>query len=91
MKHSGAKQAHVEFVGTASHIRLRIVDDGVGFDPNANSVREGLGLASMRERLRLLGGSLALHSRHMEGTEIVAEVPLPQATAQRPPPATTRI
>ena len=91
VKHSGAKQAHVEFVGTASHIRLRIVDNGVGFDPNANSVREGLGLASMRERLRLSGGSLALHSRHMEGTEIVAEVPLPQTTAQGPPPAATRI
>ena len=36
VKHSGAKQAHVQFVGTTSHIRLRIVDSGVGFDPHAN-------------------------------------------------------
>jgi PAS domain S-box-containing protein len=76
VKHSGAKQAHVEFLGTASHIRLRIVDSGVGFDPSAKAARGGLGLASMRERLRLLGGTIVLRSRPMEGTEIVAEVPL---------------
>ena len=76
VKHSGAKQAHVEFVGTASHIRLRIVDSGVGFDPSAKMARAGLGLASMRERLRLLGGTIALRSRPKEGTEIVVEVPL---------------
>jgi signal transduction histidine kinase len=76
VKHSGAKQAHVEFVGTASQIRLRIVDGGVGFDPNSGAARGGLGLASMRERLRLLGGSIALCSRPTEGTEIVAAVPM---------------
>ncbi len=88
VKHSGAKQAHVEFVGTASHIRLRIVDNGVGFDPNAKAARGGLGLASMRERLRLLGGRIALRSRPMEGTEIVVEVPLTHSTAQGQLPVT---
>ena len=68
---------------------MRIVDSGVGFDPNANSVRGGLGLASMRERLRLLGGSLALHSRHMEGTEILVEVPLAQINRAGAAPVTT--
>jgi signal transduction histidine kinase len=76
VKHSGAKQAHVEFVGSPSLIRLRIVDAGVGFDPSSMTARGGLGLASMRERLRLLGGTIALYSSPMEGTEIVAEVPL---------------
>ena len=89
VKHSGAKQAHVQFVGTTSHIRLRIVDGGVGFDPNTKSVKGGLGLASMRERLRLLDGSLALHSRHMEGTEILAEVPLAQVNRAEAAPVTT--
>ena len=89
VKHSGAKQAHVQFDGTTFHIRLRIVDGGVGFDPNSNSVRGGLGLASMRERLRLLGGSLALHSRHMEGTEILVEVPLAQVNRAGAAPVTT--
>ncbi|MFZ0580932.1 MAG: PAS domain S-box protein [Candidatus Acidiferrales bacterium] len=81
VKHSGAKQAHVEFVGSPSMIRLRIVDAGVGFDPTSMAARGGLGLASMRERLRLLGGTIALHSSPMEGTEIVAEVPLTQTGA----------
>jgi PAS domain S-box-containing protein len=76
VRHSGAKQAHVEFVGTPSHLRLRIVDAGVGFDPSSRASRGGLGLASMRERLRLVGGNLSLCSQPMEGTEIVAEVPL---------------
>jgi PAS domain S-box-containing protein len=80
VKHSGASQAHVEFVGTASRIRMRIVDAGVGFDPNSRGVREGLGLVSMRERLRLVGGTIGVRSRPMEGTEIVAEVPLVRAT-----------
>jgi PAS domain S-box-containing protein len=81
VKHSGAKQAHVEFVGTSSLIRLRIVDAGAGFDPSSMAARGGLGLASMRERLRLLGGTMALYSSPMEGTEIVAEVPLTQTRA----------
>ncbi len=81
VKHSGAKQAHVEFVGSPSLIRLRIVDAGVGFDPSSMAARGGLGLASMRERLRLLGGTIALYSSPMEGTEIVAEVPLTQTRA----------
>ena len=62
---------------------------GVGFDPHTKSVRVGLGLASMRERLRLLGGSVALHSRHMEGTEILVEVPLAQVNRAGAAPVTT--
>jgi PAS domain S-box-containing protein len=81
VKHSGAKQAHVEFVGSPSLIHLRIVDAGVGCDPSSTATRGGLGLASMRERLRLLGGTMVLHSSPMEGTEIVAEVPLTQTHA----------
>jgi PAS domain S-box-containing protein len=82
VKHSGATQAHVEFVGTPSLIRLRIVDAGAGFDPTSMAARGGLGLASMRERLRLLGGTIALQSSPMEGTEIVAEVPIKHARAE---------
>lgn len=82
VKHSGAKQARIEFSGTFSIIRLRIVDAGVGFDPGSRTTRGGLGLASMRERLRLIGGSIAIHSVHMEGTEIVAEAPAVPASAE---------
>ena len=48
---------------------------GVGFDPGSQTAHVGLGLASMRERLRLIGGSLAIRSLHMESTKILAEAP----------------
>jgi PAS domain S-box-containing protein len=90
VKHSGAKSAHVELLGEGSQLRLRIVDAGMGFDPNSRAVRGGLGLVSMRERLRLLGGRITVRSRPMEGTEIVAEVPLTATDLQHSLPQTAR-
>jgi len=77
VKHSRAKQAEVELISTNNGIRLRIVDAGVGFDPALRSGSGGLGLVSMRERLRLVGGGLSVQSAPMRGTEILAAVPLP--------------
>ena len=76
VKHSGAKEAHAELCGTRNEIRLRIVDTGFGFDPELRNENAGLGLVSMRERLRLVGGRLSVQSAPMRGTEILAEVPL---------------
>ncbi len=76
VKHSGAKQARVELYSTRNEIRLRIVDAGFGFDPELRNEDAGLGLVSMRERLRLVGGRLSVQSVPMRGTEILAEVPL---------------
>ena len=47
--------------------------------------RDGLGLASMRERLRLIGGELTIRSRAGQGTTIDARVPLLAQAARRPP------
>jgi PAS domain S-box-containing protein len=77
VKHSGAKRAQVNLSTEDSRICLRIVDAGVGFDTGSRKARAGLGLASMRERLRIMGGSIMIRSRPMEGTEIQAEAPLP--------------
>jgi signal transduction histidine kinase len=38
-----------------------------------------VGLSSMRERIALIGGSFEIHSEPGDGTEVVAEVPLPEA------------
>ena len=75
VKHSGAKQAQAELSSTNNEIRLRIVDAGFGFDPELRNEDAGLGLVSMRERLRLVGGRLSVQSAPMRGTEILAEVP----------------
>ncbi|MGA2075752.1 MAG: ATP-binding protein [Terriglobia bacterium] len=61
---------HVKFV-------LVIQDFGRGFEVNAARGEGGLGLASMEERVRLVGGSLTVESKAGEDTRIEAHVPLP--------------
>jgi signal transduction histidine kinase len=51
-------------------------DDGVGFDPASSGKGRSLGLASMRERVRLVNGSLDIASALGQGTEIVVWVPV---------------
>jgi PAS domain S-box-containing protein len=80
IKHSQAKQAQAELHGANNEIRLRIVDTGLGFDPALRSPAAGIGLTSMRERLRLVGGTLSVRSAPMQGTEILAQVPLYAST-----------
>ena len=56
---------------------LTVRDDGVGFDPQAAVHRSRrLGLTSMEERARGLGGSLRIDSEPGSGTTITLEVPL---------------
>src|SRR6185295_16662062 len=76
VKHSGAREAHVTLRGSRDGLQLRIADFGCGFDEAAAADRDGLGLASMRERLRLIGGELAIRSGAGQGTTIDARVPL---------------
>jgi signal transduction histidine kinase len=53
-------------------MRLRVTDSGVGFDPGAPT--NGIGLASMRERLRFIGGALSVTSTPGSGAELTAEI-----------------
>jgi signal transduction histidine kinase len=76
VKHSQAKSADVELSVNAKTVSLRIRDAGRGFDPDLNNPAGGIGLVSMRERLRLVGGRVSVRSELMQGTEIFAEVPL---------------
>ena len=58
-------------------LALTIRDDGRGFDLVDARARGGLGLISLDERARLVGGSLAIDSKPDQGTEIRVVVPLP--------------
>jgi len=77
-KHSGCSRALVELDEVSGSLRLRISDQGVGFDPLVAEGSQGLGLLSMEERLRSIGGELFVHSRPGGGTCIEACVPAPQ-------------
>jgi signal transduction histidine kinase len=59
-----------------SGYELEVRDDGVGFDPDARR-GAGLGLTSMRERMKLVDGRLTISSTPNRGTSVVARVPLP--------------
>jgi PAS domain S-box-containing protein len=79
-KHSGAKRVRVELLGGDDQVVLRVSDDGVGFDPKAPEHRNGLGMVSMSERIRLVGGNLSVTSRCSLGTQVEAVVPLLRKT-----------
>jgi len=74
-KHSGADRAEVRLEVASEKVHLSISDRGRGFDPKVRSSQGGIGLRSMEERLRLLGGNLQIYARPMEGTRIDAWLP----------------
>jgi two-component system NarL family sensor kinase len=80
-KHSGTRRALVQLDEVSGSLRLRIFDEGDGFDPESSEYSEGLGLLSMQERLHSLGGELFIHSRRGGGTCIEACIPLSPTVA----------
>ena len=74
-KHSGVRRIEVRFWGTSDEIHLTVADSGAGFDREAAMKSTGLGLTSMQERLRLVGGALSIESQPRCGTTIHARVP----------------
>jgi PAS domain S-box-containing protein len=82
-KHSGTRRALVQLDEITGSMRLRVSDQGGGFDPDSADFAQGLGLLSMEERLHSLGGELFVHSRCGGGTCIEACIPLsPTVPAQ---------
>jgi signal transduction histidine kinase len=75
VRHSGVRQFEVQLRETAHALQLTVRDTGSGFDPETAIESGGLGLTSMKERLKLVGGELLIKSRPSRGTTIVARVP----------------
>ncbi len=76
LRHSGAAHVDVVLEKNGQGARLRITDDGSGFDPK--TVRRAgrhLGLVSMRDRAGGAGGRLTVESAPGKGTTIEMEVP----------------
>jgi signal transduction histidine kinase len=81
VRHAGAKGIRVSVHGGSDLVNVTIQDDGIGFDPE-HPVAEGLGLVGIRERVRQLGGTVAITSQAQKGTIVTVELPLPRgATA----------
>jgi signal transduction histidine kinase len=74
--HARAEEVHVSLTGTDDMLYLAVNDDGIGFDPKAVRRKAGLGLASMRERVRLINGGFSVRSKPGCGTavEVMARI-----------------
>ncbi len=74
-RHANASRVNVSLERTDGGIQMALKDDGVGFDPERKRDCPSLGLASMRERIQLVHGRLAIESTPGSGTTVLAWVP----------------
>jgi signal transduction histidine kinase len=75
-RHAHASSAEILVRAASGKIQGVLVDDGIGFDPVGAPSGNGFGLASMRDRIRKLGGELSIESSLGKGTRIKFDVPL---------------
>ena len=74
--HAGVRDASVSLTQTPELVELTIVDGGCGFDLEDAAARRGLGLLSIEERARLVGGTLKITSTRDSGTTLHVQVPV---------------
>jgi signal transduction histidine kinase len=75
-KHSGVKHIEVRLEERSRAVHLMVSDSGRGFDLEPAMLGKGLGLTSMRERARLVNGTISIESKPMDGTMIRVSIPL---------------
>jgi PAS domain S-box-containing protein len=78
LKHSHAKHARVELERDVRDARLRIEDQGCGFNMDASGTQEqaGFGLKNIAERVRILGGTLKIETLPGQGTRLEVTIPI---------------
>jgi len=81
-KYSGVKRIEVQLTKNSDEIHLIVSDSCRGFDVEAAKRKRGLGLTSMQERVRLVGGTIMIDSKPLAGTTIHVYVPFAERNAQ---------
>jgi signal transduction histidine kinase len=86
-KYSGAEEAEVDLRMTGGRLEISVRDEGRGFSLSDLGQNGGIGIRSMEQRARLLGGTFEIHSEPGKGTTLEAWVPFKpiarHATGQR--------
>jgi len=77
-KYANATHIEVDVILHNNDLKMRVLDNGVGFDMHA--VKEGIGLANMKRRAELFSGKLIVNSSPGNGCETVLEIPLQEIT-----------
>lgn len=86
-RHARARNVMVDLRWSEGGAELEIADDGVGFDPLAARGRGGMGQLGMAERAQLVYGRVTIESQPLQGTRVVAWLPIPKARRSRRGPA----
>lgn len=71
IKHSGASQVLIHLSQMENVVRLTVIDNGIGFEPQSNN--DGMGLNNIRNRLEVFKGSMYIHSAPGRGCELAVE------------------
>jgi signal transduction histidine kinase len=80
-RHAQARDVSITLRAMNGHLFLTVRDNGVGFELERQRERASLGHASMRERVRLVGGKVNIHSHPGFGTTIETQIPLTEVAA----------
>jgi len=75
-KHSRSPGATLKLSASRTAVHLQVTDRGVGFEPESVRHRGSLGIVSMEERVRLLGGDFSVRSRPGKGVRLEVRIPL---------------
>lgn len=84
IKHSRAQEAVITIERDLHSVHIRIADDGVGFDPARAVEQRGLGLTSITERVRMLGGHLDIQSAPGKGSQVLIDLPIAESAPAEP-------
>jgi two-component system sensor histidine kinase UhpB len=76
VKHADARTANVSLTRQEGHILMYVSDDGRGFEAKQDRARNGVGLISLEERVRMLQGTLAIESSRGTGTRVSVTIPV---------------
>jgi signal transduction histidine kinase len=74
-----AQRSYDRLAQAGKEVVLVVKDDGIGFQTSDPRKPQSIGLVGLRERARLLRGSVAIQSEPGKGTRVEARLPLPQA------------
>jgi signal transduction histidine kinase len=74
-KHSGATKASVEVHLNGGDVQIEVADNGKGMESNSH-IKPGIGLASIRSKIKLLNGMVKIESSPEAGTKVIVHMPI---------------
>ena len=82
LKHSAASEVNVRVQAGQGWVELEVADNGKGFEPNRVENQGGLGLVSLGQRAKRLGGTLSIASAPGAGTAVKVRIPIDQVRTE---------